>query len=173
LEWLVPPTSASFLVDCYQGSIASADNTVILSVSVSPQFTSTISKTLVKGGSSYELNIATTNIGSSIGISKINITYAGAWTFNSLVGYSPSTWTVANDATHSTFTLTDPNILTGSSASIVVNMTSPLSTTTSHWNSTAWDTGGAYLGVYDLPIVVDAAAPNITYASRRRGKKLG
>jgi hypothetical protein len=164
LTWpLVPPTEGTFLVDCFKGATASANNTVELTVTFNPKFEAGISPTHVKGSTSFIFNITTTNTGSGIGINKINVTYPTGWTFNALVGYSPATWTVSHDSAKKTFKLTGPNLLIGYSASIRVNMTTPGSSSDpAHWNSTAWDIGGNWLGTYDLSVVVDAVAPTVT-----------
>lgn len=164
LEWpLVPPTQGTLLVDCFKGTTPSTDNPVELTISFTPQFEAEISPTHIKGGASYVFNITTTNTGSSVGIKKIDIRYPTGWTFNVLVGYSPETWSVTHNATAKTFTLTGPNILIGSSASIQVNMTTPgTNRDPDHWNSTAWDMNDVLLGTYDLPVVVDAEAPVVT-----------
>jgi len=164
VKWpTVPPTTATIGVDAYSNGFASLNNTVTLDVSFNPQFEATIDPTHIKGGASYIFNITTTNTGSSVGIKKIDIRYPAGWTFNVLVGYSPETWSVAHNATAKTFTLTGPNILIGSSASIQVNMTTPATTKDPyHWNSTAWDMNDLLLTTYDLPVVVDAKAPTVT-----------
>jgi hypothetical protein len=163
MRWnYAPPGTVGFGVDCYKDSEASVNNTKWVYVTFTPQFSATITPTHVKGSTSYIFNITTTNTGSSIGINKINITYPTGWAFNSLVSYSPGTWTTGHDLTLQTFYLTGPNLLIGSSAWIQVNMTSASATQDpGHWNSTAWDIGGTWLGTYDLPVVVDPTAPDV------------
>lgn len=159
----VPPQTALFGVNCSSGSNPSSNNTVWLSVTFNPKFTTTITPTHVKGDTSYVYTITTTNTGSSIGINKINITYPAGWAFNVLVGYSPSTWSVVHDSGARVFKLTGPNILIGQSASVQLNMTSPATDKDPDtWVAEVWDTSATWLGAYNLPVVVDAEAPAVT-----------
>ncbi|MDI6691023.1 MAG: hypothetical protein QME50_04030, partial [Candidatus Bathyarchaeota archaeon] len=161
----VPPTTATFGVDCYIDGTASLNNTKTLTATFNPQFSATITPTHVKGDTTYLFNITTVNVASSIGLGTINITYPSGWTFNALVSYGGSRpWpTIVHDADRNTFKLTGPNLLIGEYVWIQVNMTTTSTTMEpDHWNSTAWDTGGTLLGTYDLPVIVDAVAPTVT-----------
>jgi len=167
----VPPTAVNVGVDCYYSNVtatySSLNNTLLRPITFNPQFSATITPSHVKGNTIYIFNATTTNTGSSIGISKINITYPTGWTFNALVSYSPGTWTTGHDANTKTFYLTGPNLLIGSSVWIQVNMTSastqhdPSVEADVNWNSTTWDIGATLLGTYDLPVVVDLTAPTV------------
>jgi len=163
----VPPGTVTFYVDCYfvnaTGEYPSLNNTFIkLNVTFNPQFSATIDRTLVRGGTSYLFNITTRNVASGIGIGTINVTYPSGWTFNALVGYGGSrTWSTVHDSAAKTFKLTGPNLLIGEYVWIQVNMTTRSVTQTDHWNSTAWDIGGTWLGTYDLPVEVDFDGPSV------------
>jgi hypothetical protein len=165
MQWLsVPPGQVVFGVNCSSNLVSSSNNTQWLSVAFTPQFSATITPSpVVKGSTAYLFNITTTNTGAGIGINKINITYPSGWTFNALTGYSPGTWTTGQDQGRNTFYFTGPNLVTGASAWVQVNMTSGSTTQDpSHWNSTAWNIGATWLGTYDLPVVVDPTGPTVT-----------
>jgi hypothetical protein len=165
VKWpAVPPTTAKFGVDTFNQTTPSMNNTVWLTVSFNPKFSATIDKTHVKGSTSYLFNITTVNVASDIGLGTINITYPSGWTFNALKGYGGSrTWSAVHNSATNTFKLTGPNLLVGEYVWIQVNMTTPSTTREhDHWNSTAWDISGTWLGTYVLPVIVDAESPIVT-----------
>jgi hypothetical protein len=165
MQWLnVPTGQVGFGVDCYQNSSASLNNTKWLYVGFSPQFSASMTPSLVvRNSTSYLFNITATNTGSSIGINKINITYPSGYTFNVLTGYSPGTWVTGQDSSRNTFYFSGANLLVGTAAWIQVNMTSSSTEQLpGHWNLTAWDSGGTWLGTYDLPLSVDKTPPSVT-----------
>lgn len=165
MQWLsVPPGQVVFGVNSSLNLVPSSNNTQSLNVAFTPQFSATITPSpVVKSSTSYLFNITTTNTGAGIGMNKINITYPSGWTFNALTSYSPATWTTGQDLGRNTFSLTGPNLLTGASVWIQVNMTSgSTAQDPSHWNSTAWNIGQTWLGTCDLPVAVDAASPTVT-----------
>jgi len=162
---MIPPTTGTWYIYCYKGSIASQSNPVSITVTVKLQFSSAMSPFYVKNGTSYIYTVTTTNDASAVGIKQLNITFpAGTWSFNQLVDYSPRTWTVTYDSARSTFKLTGPNILIGESVTIKVNMTVPVGAPTNihYWNVSAWDSSGNYLGKYSIKAVIDASKPGVT-----------
>lgn len=159
------PTDGTWHVYCYQGVTASTSNPVTVTVAVKLQYHSTMTPSYVANDKSYIYTIAVTNDAVPTGIILINITFpAGTWIFNVLLQSSPATWTVHYDNTN-TFYLSGPNLFMGDSASITVNMTTPLNATTGEyfWAVRAWNAGAQFLGIYSMKSVVDASTPSISF----------
>jgi hypothetical protein len=159
-----PPTTAKFGVDAFSETTKSANNTIWLTVAISPQFSATITPSLVKGGTSYKFNITIVNVASTVGLGTINVTYPNGWTFNSLVNYGGSrTWSIVHHEPEKTFKLTGPNLLTNEYVWILVNMTtqSPPADPI-NWEVRAWDISSTFLGTSYLPVVVDGASPTVS-----------
>jgi hypothetical protein len=164
---MIPPTQATWSIYCYNGTNPSANNPVSVTVTVSLEFSSTMTPNYVRN-SSYIYTITTTNNYVNVGIKQLNITFptGGGWIFNVLVDYSPRTWSELYDNVSNTFQLTGPSILIGESVTIKVNMTVAYGAGTwkdpDYWNVTAWDSSNAMLGTYSISAVVDNYIPTIT-----------
>jgi hypothetical protein len=72
---------------------------------------------------------------------------------------------VTYDSALSTFKLTGPPILIGESVMIKVNLTTPVVVTqyVYYWNSSAWDSGDVYLGMYSMKAVIDSFKPRVSF----------
>jgi len=165
---MIPPTTGTWTIYCYQGTTASTPAFVTITVTVNLQFSSTMSPNYVMNGTSYIYTITTTNDASSVGIKQVNITFpASGWSFNVLVDYSPRTWTVTFDSALSTFKLTGPPILISESVMIKINLTTPVGATTQeyYWNSSAWDSSDNYLGKYSIKAVIDSSKPTVSFVA--------
>jgi hypothetical protein len=165
---MIPPTTGTWIIYCYQGTTASTPAFVTITVTVNLQFSSTMSPNYVMNGTSYIYTITTTNDASSVGIKQVNITFpAAGWSFNVLVDYSPRTWTVTFDSALSTFKLTGPPILISESVMIKINLTTPAGATTGayYWNSSAWDSSDNYLGKYSIKAVIDSSKPTVSFVA--------
>ena len=163
----VIPTDGTWYVYCYQGVTPSVTNPVTITVTVNLQFHSTMTPNYVANGTSYIYALTVTNDACPTGIININITFpAGTWNFNVLVLSSPGTWTVKYDLVN-TFMLGGPNLYIGQSASITVNMTTPVGAVAGeyYWNITAWNAGSQFLGTYSMKSVVDASKPSISFVA--------
>ena len=166
-----PPTTAKFGVDAFSEATKSANNTVWLTVAINPQFSATITPSLVKGGTGYNFNVTVKNLASSTGLGTINITYPSGWSFNAIVNYGGSRpWSAVHDETRGTFKLWGPNLLIGEAVWILVNMTTQSSKADpANWTATAWDISGVLLGTRNLPVTVDGAAPTVTIDKPQSG----
>jgi len=166
-----PPTTAKFGVDAFSETTKSANNTVWLTVAINPQFSATITPSLVKGSTGYNFNVTVKNLASSTGLGTINITYPSGWSFNAIVNYGGSRpWSAVHDETRGTFKLWGPNLLIGEAVWILVNMTTQSSKADpANWTATAWDISGVLLGTRNLPVTVDGAAPTVTINQPQSG----
>ena len=99
------------------------------------------------------------------------MTYPSGWDFNAIVNYGGSRlWSIVHDATARTFKLSGPNLLTGEYFWIQVNMTTQSGTADPvNWLARAWDISGTFLGIYNLPVTVDAANPTVTISQPGSG----
>jgi hypothetical protein len=159
---IVPPTGGTWTVYCYQSGTGSSSNPVTIPVTASLEFHATISPFYVKGGTSQKYVVTVTNDLSPVGITAINVTFPAAhWTFNSLIAYSPNTWTPTFNAPN-LFVCTGPPILEGGSLTLQVNMTVPAITGLEKWNASARDSSKTFLGVYTITAVIDSTVPTIT-----------
>jgi len=164
VQWpAVPPTTVKFGVDAFSETTASLNNTLWLTVTFNPQFTATITPSLVQSSRSYNFNITIKNIASSTGLGTINITYPPEWTFRAIINYGGSRpWSAIHDEPLRTFKLSGPNLLTGEYVWILVNMTTQSTgEDPTNWLVTAWDISGALLGTRNLPVTVDGQAPTV------------
>ncbi|MEM3703757.1 MAG: hypothetical protein QXX79_05015, partial [Candidatus Bathyarchaeia archaeon] len=155
VQWpAVPPTTAKFGVDAFSQTTASANNTVWLTVTFNPQFTATITPSLVQNSKSYNFNVTVKNLASSTGLGTINITYPVGWTFNAIVNYGGSRpWSAIHDSVERTFKLSGPNLLIGEYIWVIVNMTTqPSGGDPVNWLATAVDISGTLLGTRNLPV---------------------
>ena len=160
----VPPKTVTLYVNCSSLGTQSTNNPVALTITFNPQFTSTITPTLVKGSTSYKFNITIINTASTAGLGTVNVTYPSGWTFNAIVNYGGSrSWSIVHDPSARTFKLSGPNLLIGEYFWILVNMTTQSGTADPvNWLARAWDISGTFLGIYNLPVTVDAAKPTVT-----------
>jgi len=161
------PTVGTWTVYCYQGATASTSNPVTVTVVDNLQFHATMTPNYVANGTSYIYTITVTNDFCPTGIILINVTFpAGTWVFNALLQSTPATWTVHYDNIN-TFYLSGPNLYEGQSASITVNMTTPVSTVTGeyYWLVKAWNAGNTFLGTYSMKAVVDASTPIVGFVN--------
>ncbi|MEM0095125.1 MAG: hypothetical protein QW660_00590 [Candidatus Bathyarchaeia archaeon] len=172
VQWCaVPPTTVKFGVDAFSETTASLNNTLWLTVTFNPQFTATITPSLVQSSKSYNFNVTVKNLASSTGLGVINITYHSGWTFNAIVNYGGSRpWSAIHDSAERTFKLWGPNLLTGEYVWILVNMTTQSTGADPiNWLATAWDISGALLGTRNLPVTVDGQAPTVTISAPGSG----
>jgi hypothetical protein len=124
------------------------------------EFHSTISPDHVINGTSYIYTITVTNDLCLVGITEINITFpAATWIFNSLIAYSPNTWTPIFSAPNM-FVCTGPPILEGSSLTLQVNMTVPPYSAPGeyHYNVSSKDSINDYLGKYSMLVVLGSSS---------------
>ncbi len=164
VQWpAVPPTTVKFGVDAFSQTTASANNTVWLTVTFNPQFSATITPSLVKSSTSYNFNVTVKNLASSAGLGTVNVTYPAGWNFNAIVNYGGSrSWSIVHDASGKTFKLSGPNLLVNEYVWIQVNMTTQsASADPVNWNALAWDISGTPLGNRNLPVTVDGQNPTV------------
>jgi hypothetical protein len=162
---LIPPTTGTWTVYCYQGTTPSTSNPATAAVTVNLEFSATMTPDYVMNGTSYIYTLTVVNNYCPIGINAINMTFpAGTWSFNVLIEYSPLTWTVGFNGVN-TFYLTGPNILETYGVTILVNMTVPASAGAPwyyYWNVSAWSSSSAFLGTYSIQAVVDNTKPVVS-----------
>lgn len=169
----VPPTTATFGVDCYLEAVASLNNTKELGVSFNPQFEAEITPTYVKGGASKVFTITTTNVGAVDGIIEMNVTHPSGWSRVAIISLEPETWTVSYSAPN--FTLSGPNVFVDGSVILKVNMAVEDigdNVALHNWTVACWDANGVHLANMTLGVDVDQKAPTITSIDHPSGDEL-
>jgi hypothetical protein len=163
---LIPPTTGTWTVYCFEGATPSTSNPVTVTVTVNLEFYATMTPDYVMNGTSYIYTITVVNTLCPIGINTINMTFpAGTWIFNVLIEYSPLTWTVGFNGVNTFYLGPSPSILETYGVTILVNMTVPESAGAPwyyYWNVSAWSSSSAFLGTYSIQAVVDNTRPVVS-----------